>query len=194
MNYVVVEVSMLWIIIAGYFAAAVCLARLNATLFRDMQDSGVVHLLNICCAPAYIAFLFIGAGISGPIEHIYQRRQVREEKKLQAQFSATGRFMEWPAVETKLKSGPAKLTEVPVPDERRRDPRKYVTGNLGGGVMTAIVMVTGRKLAEKYPQGKIVTLIGWDVVTILAVGDAEAVFLVPPKKPNAAGAQSDVHG
>jgi len=60
-----------------------------------------------------------------------------------------------------LEAGAAKLTEIPVPLDRRLDPRKYVVVDLGGGLMTAIVLVTGRKLSEKYPQGKLVTLLAW---------------------------------
>jgi hypothetical protein len=76
-----------------------------------------------------------------------------------------------------VESGSARLTEVPVPLGRKLDPRKYVVVDLGGGMMTAIVLSTGRQLAEKYPQGKVVTLVAWSEDPVLAVGDAEAVFL-----------------
>jgi hypothetical protein len=78
-----------------------------------------------------------------------------------------------------VESGTAKLTEVPVPLTRRLDPRKYVVVHLGGGLMTAILLATERHLAEQYPRGKVVTLIAWFDEPILAVGDAEAVFLGP---------------
>jgi hypothetical protein len=52
-----------------------------------------------------------------------------------------------------------------------------VTVHLGGGLMTAILLVTGRELSIRYPQGKVVTLISWYDEPMLAVGDAEAVFL-----------------
>jgi hypothetical protein len=76
-------------------------------------------------------------------------------------------------------SGWAKLTEVPVPWDRRLDPRKYVVVDLGGGLMTAIVLVTGRRLAEKYPAAKVVTLVSWLGEPVMFAGDAEAVFLAP---------------
>ena len=76
-----------------------------------------------------------------------------------------------------LEYGTASLTEVPVPLGTRLDPRKYVVVDLGGGLMTAIVLVTGRKLAARYPRGKVVTLIAWFDQPILALGDAETVFL-----------------
>jgi hypothetical protein len=79
-----------------------------------------------------------------------------------------------------IQAGTAKITEVPVPLDKRLDPRKYVVVNLGGGLMTAIILVTGRKLSEKYPQGRVATLITWFDGPILAVGDAEAVFLGAP--------------
>jgi hypothetical protein len=78
-----------------------------------------------------------------------------------------------------VESGVAKLTEVPAPWDRRLDPRKYVVVDLGGGLMTAVVLVTGRKLAEKYPAGKVVTLIAWMGEPLLFAGDAETVFLTP---------------
>ena len=43
--------------------------------------------------------------------------------------------------------------------------------------MTAIILNTGRRLAEKYPAGKVVTLVGWLGEPLLFVGDAESVFL-----------------
>ena len=71
----------------------------------------------------------------------------------------------------------AKLTEVPVPLARRLDPAKYVVVDLGGGMMTAILLGTGRKLADKYPAGKVVTLVAWQGEPLLFAGDAESVFL-----------------
>jgi hypothetical protein len=85
-----------------------------------------------------------------------------------------------------LEAGGAKATEVPVPLLRRLDPRKYMVVDLGGGLMTAVVLKSGRKLAEKYPQGKVVTLLAWSEEPLLFLGDAESVFLkeaeasVPP--------------
>jgi hypothetical protein len=81
-----------------------------------------------------------------------------------------------------VESGTAKLTKVPIPLERRLDPRKYVVVDLGGW-LTAIILVKGRKLAEKYPAGKIVTLVTWLGEPLLFVGDAEAVFLEPAESP-----------
>jgi hypothetical protein len=78
---------------------------------------------------------------------------------------------------TDLASGAAKLTEVPVPLARRLDPAKYVVVDLGGGLMTAILLPTDRKLAEKYPAGKVVTLVTWLGEPVLFAGDAESVFL-----------------
>jgi hypothetical protein len=80
---------------------------------------------------------------------------------------------------TDLESGTARLTEVPVPLSRRLDPRKYVVVDLGGGLLTAIILPTGRKLADQYPQGRVVTLITWFDEPLLALGDAEPVFLSP---------------
>jgi hypothetical protein len=76
-----------------------------------------------------------------------------------------------------VESGAAALTVVPVPLLVTWDPRTFVTVDLGEGLMTAIVLVTGRKLAEKYPAGKVVTLVCWAEDPFIAVGDAEAVFL-----------------
>jgi hypothetical protein len=76
-----------------------------------------------------------------------------------------------------LESGSAKVTELPVPLRRRLDPRKYMVVDLGGGLMTAVVLKAGRKLAEKYPQGKVVTLLAWSEEPLLFLGDAESVFL-----------------
>jgi hypothetical protein len=76
-----------------------------------------------------------------------------------------------------LERGTAKITEVPVPLGKRLDPRKYVVVDLGGGCITAIILVTGRKLPEKYPQGKVVTLLAWSDEPLLYTGDAESVFL-----------------
>jgi hypothetical protein len=80
-----------------------------------------------------------------------------------------------------LEGGVAKLTEVPIPEARRGDSRQYVTVHLGGGLMTAIFLMTGRELATRYPPAKVVTLIAWEWLgePILAVGDAEDVFLPP---------------
>lgn len=57
------------------------------------------------------------------------------------------------------------------------DPRKYTTVHLGDGIMTAIILPRGRELAEKCPRAKVVTLIEWFGDPVMAVGDAEAVFL-----------------
>jgi len=46
-----------------------------------------------------------------------------------------------------------------------------------GPALTAIVLVTGRKLSEKYPQGKVVMLLAWSDEPLLFLGDAESVFL-----------------
>jgi hypothetical protein len=81
--------------------------------------------------------------------------------------------------------GSAKATAFPIALSRRLDPRKYIVVSLGGGVMTAIVLPTGRRLAKKYPQGKVVMLLTWSDEPLLFVGDAEAVFL-SKDKPNAA--------
>jgi len=76
-----------------------------------------------------------------------------------------------------LAAGSAKATEVPVPLLRRLDPRKYIVVDLGGGVITAVVLKSGRKLAEKYPQGKVVTLLAWSEEPLLFLGDVESVFM-----------------
>jgi hypothetical protein len=86
-----------------------------------------------------------------------------------------------------VESGSAKLTEVPVPISQRLDPRKYVVVDLGGGLMTAVMLATDRKLAEHYPAAKVVTLIAWYDEPVLAVGDIEAVFLPPPDPASQAG-------
>lgn len=78
---------------------------------------------------------------------------------------------------TDLMSGSAKLTEVPIPLARRIDLAKYAVVNLGEGLMTAILLSTGRKLATKYPSCKVVTLVTWLGEPIMFVGDAETVFL-----------------
>jgi hypothetical protein len=78
---------------------------------------------------------------------------------------------------TDTNSGEAKLTEVPISLARRLDPAKYKVVDLGEGLITAILLRTGRKLAEKYPSGKVVTLIAWLGEPLLFVGDAERVFL-----------------
>jgi len=192
--------------------------------------------------PLFFAGLLVMAVVSVPVEFVYRLRQQRDEKRLRPRLAAAGRFMEWPAVEAKLRagegtlivehlspkgpirewwaeddviaatpvplpaslktppaegqlpplqefaagcmarytdtaSGAAKLTEVPVPLARRLDPAKYVVVNLGGGLMTAILLPTGRKLAEKYPAGKVVTLVTWLGEPLLFAGDAESVFL-----------------
>jgi hypothetical protein len=76
-----------------------------------------------------------------------------------------------------LEAGSAKATELPVPLLRRLDPRKYMVVDLGGGLMTAVVLKAGRKLAERYPQGKVVTLLAWSEEPLLFLGDAESVFM-----------------
>jgi hypothetical protein len=78
---------------------------------------------------------------------------------------------------TDVAAGTARLTEVPVPLARRLDPAKYVVVDLGGGLMTAILLPTGRRLADKYPAGKVVTLVTWLGEPVLFAGDAETVFL-----------------
>ena len=88
-----------------------------------------------------------------------------------------------------LEAGTAKLTEVPTPVVRRLDPRKYVVVDLGGGLMTAILLVTGRKLHEKYPRGRVVTLVDWFDEPVLFAGDAEAVFLGPAEPSEGSGSQ-----
>lgn len=76
-----------------------------------------------------------------------------------------------------IEGGTARLTEVPVPLGRQFDPRKYVTVNMGGGWMTAVYLLTDRKLAEQYPRAKVVTLLAWSDEPLLFRGDAEAVLL-----------------
>jgi hypothetical protein len=49
-----------------------------------------------------------------------------------------------------------------------------MTVDLGGGLM---YLPTDRKLAERYPQAKVVTLLAWSDEPVLFRGDAEAVFL-----------------
>jgi hypothetical protein len=84
---------------------------------------------------------------------------------------------------TDTETGAAHLTAVPVPLRQRLNPSSLVVVNLGGGLMTAIVLVTGRELATKYPQGKVVTLLHWSIQPIVFAGDAEAIFLAEPKSP-----------
>ncbi len=78
---------------------------------------------------------------------------------------------------TDLATGAANLTEVPVPRARRLEPAKYVVVDLGGGWRTAILLRTGRKLADKYPASKSVTLVSWLGEPVMFAGDAESVFL-----------------
>lgn len=80
-----------------------------------------------------------------------------------------------PLVGSSATESSSRLTEVPVP----WDPRKYVVVDLGGGLMTAILLVTGRRLAERYPAATVVTLVTWLVEPVLFAGDAESVFLAP---------------
>lgn len=75
------------------------------------------------------------------------------------------------------KDGIAKLTRVPVPWRRALGPSDYVVVNIGSGWLTAVVLPTDRRLAEKYPNAKIVTLITWIPKPWVAAGDAEDVFL-----------------
>ena len=89
-----------------------------------------------------------------------------------------------------IETGIARMTAVPVPFSRRLAPA-YVVVHLGGGLMTAMILPTGRKLAGLYPQGKVVTLITWDdsflpLPPLLAIGDAEAVFLHASTDPTRA--------
>jgi hypothetical protein len=89
-----------------------------------------------------------------------------------------------------VESGSARLTEVPVPWDRRLDPRKYVVVDLGGGLFTAVLLVTGRQLAQTYPTARILTLVNWPGEPLLFAGDAETVFLAPadpPPAPDPAG-------
>jgi hypothetical protein len=79
-----------------------------------------------------------------------------------------------------VEAGTAKLTVVPVPLASRLDPRKYVVVDLGGGLLTAILLPTGRKLAEQFPRGRVVTLIDWFDEPLIMSGDAECVFLSAP--------------
>ena len=74
-------------------------------------------------------------------------------------------------------TGLAKLTEVPVPRSVAMDPRKYTTVHVGDGFMTAIILPRGRELPTKFPTGNVITLIEWFDEPIMAVGDAESVFL-----------------
>lgn len=77
------------------------------------------------------------------------------------------------------KNGVAQLTRVPVPWRRALELSDYVVVNIGGWCM-AIVLPTDRRLAEKYPNAKIITLITWlPNKPWVAVGDAEDVFLAP---------------
>ena len=66
---------------------------------------------------------------------------------------------------------------VALPLARRLDPRKYIMVDLGGGMMMAVRLVTGRDLANRYERAEVVTLVSWFDEPILAAGDAEAVFL-----------------
>jgi hypothetical protein len=78
-----------------------------------------------------------------------------------------------------IEAGSAKLTKIPIPLHKRLDPRKYVVVDLGGGLFTTILLVTGRTLSEKHPQGKVVMLLDWSDEPLLFHGDAEDVFLAP---------------
>jgi hypothetical protein len=69
---------------------------------------------------------------------------------------------------------------------RRLDPRKYVVVDLGGGLMTAILLRTGRELVVNYPKAKIVTLFAWGEDPLLLGGDAEVVFCGEPNGGTAA--------
>ncbi|MGA2498163.1 MAG: hypothetical protein ABSH20_10500 [Tepidisphaeraceae bacterium] len=75
-----------------------------------------------------------------------------------------------------IESGTAKLTQVPVPLNQQLDPRKYVSVQLGAGTISWAILAIGRKLAEQYPRGKVVTLLAWSDAPILFLGDAESVF------------------
>ncbi len=75
-------------------------------------------------------------------------------------------------------AGSACLTDVSVPLHQK--PAKYIVVHLGGGMMTAIVLRTGRDLAGKYPRGRVVTLVAWTDKRVLFAGDAETVFLGDP--------------
>jgi len=79
-----------------------------------------------------------------------------------------------------LDTGLAKLTRVPRTRLQSLDPRKYVTVHLGEGLMTTIYLDTGRKLDQKFPGGKIVTLVTWFDRPLIFRGDAETVFLSKP--------------
>jgi hypothetical protein len=74
-------------------------------------------------------------------------------------------------------NGSAKLTEVPVLRSVAIDPRKYTTVHLGDGIMTAIILPRDRELSDKFPAAKVVTMIEWFGDPVMAIGDAEAVFL-----------------
>ncbi|MBN9521452.1 hypothetical protein J0H58_23515 [bacterium] len=63
---------------------------------------------------------------------------------------------------------------------QKLNPAKSVVVDLGGGLMTAIVLRTGRDLAGKYPRGRVVTLVAWADKPVLFAGDAEMVFLGNP--------------
>jgi hypothetical protein len=202
----------------------------------------IMTLLLFIMTPLLFIFLLVMAFVSIPLEFVYRLRQQREEMKIRPRLGAAGRFLEWAAVEAKLRAGEgtlivehlspkgpirewwteddliapapvslprslksplsaeqlhpmqeyaatcarrytdvatgaAKLTDVPVPLARRLDPAKYVVVDLGGGMMTAILLRTGRKLADKFPTGKVVTLVAWLGEPLLFAGDAEYVFL-----------------
>lgn len=82
-----------------------------------------------------------------------------------------------------LDEGVALLTQVPIPRHRRLDPSKYVTVDLGGGLMSAVYLRTDRELSRKYPQAKVVTLLEWSEEPLLFDGDAEDVFLAEENEP-----------
>jgi hypothetical protein len=152
--------------------------------------------------PLFLLFLFVLAVMSVPIEFVYRLRQQREEAPvpLPTSFKSPPEEDRLPSLldfaklcsarYVAIEAGTAKLTEIPVPLDRRLDPRKYVVGDLGGGLMTAIVLATGRKLTEKYPQGKVVTLLAWADEPLLFIGDAESVFLASDE-PDAPSGPSD---
>jgi len=75
-------------------------------------------------------------------------------------------------------SGTATLTELPNSLSKRTDPRKYVVVKLWGGWMSAILLPTGRNIAEQYPNAKVVTLLMWsEEKPFILQGDAEACML-----------------
>lgn len=77
--------------------------------------------------------------------------------------------------------GIAKRTDAPgFPDDPLDN--GFAAANLGGERTFTIRFDKGRMLAEKFPHGKVVTLLAWSNQPLLFKGDAEAVFQVPEER------------